>query len=68
MIDYLVEETSVRPKDIQDIKVLEDFSFITLPFLEAEVVIDAFKNKPGRSLVSKAKDDNKSGGRRRSSG
>lgn len=67
LVDYLVEETSVRPNDINDVKVLEDFSFVTLPFIEAEVVIDAFKRKPGRSMVSKAKDNGwwwRSGGSR----
>lgn len=62
LIDYLVQEADINPKDINDVRVLEEFSFVTCAFLEAEVIIDAFRRKPWRSLVSKARDKNKWGG------
>lgn len=61
LIARLVEETDIAAKDIHDVSVLEDFSFVTCPFAEAELILDVFKRKPGRSLVSKSK-DKKSGG------
>lgn len=43
---------------MSDVTVLEEFSFVTVPFVEAEVIMQIFERKRqsgGRSLVSKAK-------------
>lgn len=56
LIEWLKEETGVADKDIFDITILEEFSFVTCPFAEAEIIIDAFRSKPGRSLVSRSKE------------
>ncbi len=68
LTEWLKEETGVEDKDIFDITVLEEFSFVTCPFAEAEIIIDAFHSKPGRSLVSRSKEKSAGGGRSSSGG
>lgn len=54
----LQEETGIKGRMIDDVRVLEDFSFVTVPFEEAEIILQLFSKKKanGRSLISKAKD------------
>lgn len=56
LIAFIQNEVRMDSKLIRDIKVLETFSFVTLPFREAEMVLAAFKKKKkGRkSIVEKA--------------
>ena len=43
-LEKLVRDTfPVKPKDITDIQVMDNFSFITVPFENAEAIIKAFK-------------------------
>ncbi|PID34773.1 MAG: RNA helicase, partial [candidate division SR1 bacterium] len=69
LVEHIQKETNVKQNLIDDVKVLEDFSFITVPFVDAEVIIKIFEKKRAsgqRSLVSKAKDDRNSSRRGRS--
>jgi ATP-dependent RNA helicase DeaD len=54
------KEAGVSPRDIDDVRVMEEFSFVTVPFADAEVILHIFSKQKsnGRSLVSKAKDKN----------
>ncbi len=56
LIEFIQTEVKIESRVIRDIKVLETFSFVTLPFKEAEMVLEAFKKKKkGRkSIVEKA--------------
>jgi len=56
LIAFIQNEVKIESKLIRDIKVLEGFSFVTLPFREAEVVLAAFKKKKKgkKSIVEKA--------------
>lgn len=56
LIAFIQNEVKIESRLIRDIKVLESFSFVTLPFKEAEMVLEAFKKKKkGRkSIVEKA--------------
>ena len=70
LVDYLVRETGVAATNINDVRVMGGFSFVTLGFEDAEHMLYHFASgkKGGRSLVSRAKeknDDEKSGGDRR---
>ena len=38
----LQEETGIKGKIIDDVRVLEDFSFVTVPFEEAEIILQLF--------------------------
>lgn len=56
LIAFIQNEVKIESRLIRDIKVLDSFSFVTLPFKEAEMVLGAFKKKKkGRkSIVEKA--------------
>ncbi len=59
LISFIQNEVKIDKNLINDIKVLDSFSFVTMPFREAEIVLDAFKKKKtGRrkALVEKAKE------------
>jgi ATP-dependent RNA helicase DeaD len=60
LVDFIQQEAGVSPREIDDVRVLEDFSFVTVPFADAEVILHVFSKKKsgGRSLVSKARDKN----------
>lgn len=58
-----IEKTSgVNSRDINDIKVLDSFSFVAVSFADAEKIIASFGKEGGRPVISKAKD--KKGGSR----
>ena len=58
LIDYISKKAGTNPNDIQEIKILDEFSFITVPFDEAENILHIFKkNRNGqRSIITKAKE------------
>ena len=51
------KEAKVPGRKIKDIKIMNEFSFMTVPFSEAEDIIHALNatRKGGRPLVEKAK-------------
>ncbi len=55
------KKIEIKDHEIKDIKVLDSFSFLTVPFNEAELILDAFlnKNKGQKSLIVKAKNPKK---------
>lgn len=66
---FIEEESKVNSRNIFDINVMNDFSFVTTSFDEAGQILQAFskkKGKSGRSIVSKAKTNN--GGSSRGNG
>ena len=57
LVTMIHKETGVRPNAIQEVQILDSFSFLTVPFREAGVILEVFK-KQGRGkkpLVVKAK-------------
>ena len=67
---FLEEEGNIKQSAIKDIKVFDKFSFISVTFQEAELLLAVFsKNKEGRKpLITKAKDRDSSGGGNRFGG
>jgi len=65
----MIEETcQIKASKIKDIQMLDKFSFITLPFHEAEILLSYFKKrKKGKGpFITKAKKErNERSGRRR---
>jgi ATP-dependent RNA helicase DeaD len=60
---FIADKTGVPANKIDDIKVLDAFSFIAVPFEDADKVLRSFqKNANGRSLVTKAKEKTGFGG------
>jgi len=58
LVDYITQETEVSPQKIRNVNVLEKFSFITVPFEEAELILTIFKKKRRgkRPIVDRAKE------------
>jgi len=57
LINFITEKCHISSYKIRDILILDRFSFVTLPFHEAELVLASFKNakKGSRLLITKAK-------------
>jgi hypothetical protein len=43
MVDFITEETGIPSREIDDVRVLEDFSFITVPDYQSEIVLKSIK-------------------------
>jgi ATP-dependent RNA helicase DeaD len=58
LVDFIREKTHVDSRKIQDVRIFENFSFITVPFEEAEIIIQTFKkSKTGkRPIVERARE------------
>jgi ATP-dependent RNA helicase DeaD len=58
LVDFLSREANIDPKQIRDVQVFDKFSFINVPFLEAEQLLAVFeKNKRSRKpLITRAKE------------
>ncbi len=57
LVDMIKKKTTVKDKSIKRVEIYENFSFMTVPFAEAEEIIATFKQeKRGRKpLIEKAK-------------
>jgi ATP-dependent RNA helicase DeaD len=63
LASYISAETGVAANKIDDIKVLDTFSFIAVAFEDAENILRSFQEKSdGRSVVSRAKEKQPSSG------
>lgn len=45
LVNFIKQEPKVNDKKIKDVKIFDKFSFITVPFGEAEILLDIFKRK-----------------------
>lgn len=57
LVEFIIKNTGVRNSVIDQAEVYEKFSFITVPFQEAELILKIFQKKSGKqkSLVVKAR-------------
>ena len=55
LVQKVLSKVSINPKDIKDIKVMDNFSFITVPFDMAEKIVKSFKKKGEKPLIAIAK-------------
>ncbi|WP_462323522.1 DEAD/DEAH box helicase [Desulfoplanes sp.] len=57
LVNMIHKQTGVRPNAIQEVQILDTFSFLTVPFREAGLILDVFKKqgKGKKPLVVKAK-------------
>ena len=52
LIKYIVHESGVKSNKLREVKVYDKFSFVTVGFKEAEIIVRAFKNKKiGRKKI-----------------
>lgn len=57
LVEFIENETGVRQRMINNVKVMEKFSFFTVPQEQSEQIIQHFKKRGnGRSIVERAKD------------
>ncbi|STO31069.1 DEAD-box ATP-dependent RNA helicase CshA [Fusobacterium necrogenes] len=58
LVNYVIKKSKIDDKKIKNIEVFDSFSFMSVPFTEAEIILDTFhKDKNGKKpLVEKAKD------------
>ncbi|MDR1835286.1 MAG: DEAD/DEAH box helicase [Fusobacteriaceae bacterium] len=57
IVDLITEKAGVHARDIKKIEIYDSFSFISVPFLEAEAILDVFKrDRRGRPLIQKARE------------
>jgi ATP-dependent RNA helicase DeaD len=57
LVRFIIQNTGVRNSAIDQVDVFNDFSFITVHFKEAEIILGVFQKKSGnkKSLVVKAR-------------
>lgn len=62
LVEFIVKESNIDSSKIKGVEVYENFSFMSVPFAEAEVIIDIFKKvrKGRKPLVEKAKEKSSS--------
>jgi ATP-dependent RNA helicase DeaD len=68
LLDLIEKEAKVPANQIDDMRIMEDFSFVSVSHADAEKIIDAFAEKVidgKKSIVNRAKDDNRGGSGRR---
>ncbi|MBB6401613.1 ATP-dependent RNA helicase DeaD [Methanococcus maripaludis] len=52
LVDHISRKSDVKGRDIDDVKVFEKFSFVTVSSSDAEIILDSFKNeKRGRRAI-----------------
>ncbi len=57
LVDIIHEETGVRDRDLMDISVTDDYSFINAPYDTAEHILEVFRDRKsdGKPVVTKAR-------------
>ncbi len=58
LIKMITNQTKVRAGSIDDVKVMESFSFLTVPFEDAEIILKSFNSKDGenKAVIQRAND------------
>ena len=61
LVDFITQNAEIDQDLIDDVRVFDDFSFITVPYEESKLLIKVFKNEGqgSRPLIAKAKPRNK---------
>ncbi len=59
LVDLIISKVSVKSKQISDIQVMDNFSFITVPFDKAEKIVVSFREKGKEPLISHARKNKK---------
>ena len=55
LVDLITSRVSIKARDISDVSVMDNFSFITVPFDQAEQIFISFKERGQKPLISHAK-------------
>lgn len=70
LIKLINNESKVSAGKITEVRVMDSFSFLTVPFEEAEIIIKAFnaKSEQGKPLIQRANPSAKSGSKKSGTG
>ncbi|MGM0508911.1 MAG: DEAD/DEAH box helicase [Fusobacteriota bacterium] len=55
LVKFVQDRVNISNREIDDIKILDKFSFMTVPFKKGEEIIQAFSSGGGRPVIEKAK-------------
>jgi len=55
LVDLIMSRVRMKPRNISDIQILDNFSFITVPYNKAEKIIASFKEKGQKPLITHVK-------------
>ncbi len=55
LVNLIVRRGSIKPGQIKEIRVMDTFSFITVPFGKAEKILNSFQQKNQKPLITRAK-------------
>jgi len=55
LVNLVIEKVSIKYKQIRDIQVMDNFSFISVPFEKAEEIVANFKEEGKRPIITHAK-------------
>ncbi len=55
LVELVTSKVSIKGKDIRDVQVMDNFSFITVPFDKAEKIIMNFRGRDKKPLITHAK-------------
>ena len=59
LVDLIMEKVDLKSRQISDIQIMDNFSFVTVPFGMAEQVIEGFKKKGSKPLITHARKNKK---------
>lgn len=54
LVDLIRGKVSIKNRDINDIQIMPNFSFVTVPFAKAEKIVVRFRQKGGKPLITRA--------------
>ncbi len=55
LVELIMSRVSMKSKQISDVQVMDNFSFITVPFDKAEKIVTSFKEKGQKPIISHAR-------------
>jgi ATP-dependent RNA helicase DeaD len=67
LLDLITKESGVENREINDLKMMEDFSFISVAPAQAEIITQAFADKTiqgKKAIINRAKESDRGGERR----
>ncbi len=59
MARFIRQQTGIQEQQVRDIQIFDQFTFVSVPFSDAEDILRKFRNQKGRPLITKAKPDNR---------
>ncbi len=55
LVDLIKNKVHIIPRDIKDIQIMDNFSFANVPFNKAERIVESFKERGRKPLITHAK-------------